>query len=971
VTVAHRAAPGSRVDRAGLDDTAREALADALRRAVRGEVEFDSGTRAEYSTDSSNYRQIPLGVVCPRDADDVAAALRVCREHHAPVLGRGAGTSLAGQACNVGVLFDFSRHMRSIIEIDPEARRAVVQPGVVLDDLRDEVRRHGLTFGPDPATHAWCTLGGMIGNNSCGTHALYAGKTVDNVERLKVVTYDGITLDVGPTSDDELAKLADQPGREGEIYRGLRDIRDEYRELIEERYPDIPRRVSGYNLDDLLPVNGCHVARALVGSESTCVIVTEATLTLVPDPPIRRLVVLGYPDIFAGGDDVPRLLEYGPIGLEAVDERLTQLMRSQNLNLESLELLPEGRGWLLFELGGDDAAALEQRIEALIAELPDGVTWARADDPVVQKKMWGARESALGAAAHPPGHPPHLEGWEDAAVEPAKVGEYMRRITALWDEYGYHGVWYGHIGQGCLHTRNTFDLRTEAGLRDYRSYVERAADICLELGGSLSGEHGDGQARGELLTRMYGPELVEAFGRFKALWDPDNRMNPGKLVDPYPLDTNLRHGPDYAPKPLPGTTMFALTADHGSLAEAASRCVGVGRCRRFDTGVMCPSYRVTRDETHSTRGRAKLLEEMYRGEVTDPNWRNDDVYDALDLCLSCKGCKVDCPTGVDMATYKAEFLSHYYQGRLRPPAAYALGLLPWAARLATRMPRIANAVAGLRWVRRLGGVTTDRPPPRFASTPLRKLLRRAPERKAPAADVVLWPDTFTDAFAPEAGLAVMRVLEAAGQQVALPSKWACCGRTLYDFGMLERAKATLRHTLDVLSEHLAAGRPVVVPEPSCLAVFRDELPDLLADDPRAAELAALARSLPEHLVAIGAEVPRHPQPGTAVVQPHCHQRAIRAVAPDRLVLDAMGFQVTVLDAGCCGLAGSFGYRAEHAAISKQIAEQGVLPALADAPADAVVVADGFSCATQIGQLAGRRTRHLAELLAEAYSGIGG
>ncbi|MGH3661224.1 MAG: FAD-binding and (Fe-S)-binding domain-containing protein [Micromonosporaceae bacterium] len=980
-------APGARVDRSGLDEAARIALGAALGTALRGDVRFDSGARSEYSTDSSNYRQVPLGVIFPRDADDVAAALAVCAEHGAPVLGRGAGTSLAGQACNVGVVFEFSRHMRKIIDIDPERRTAVVQPGVVLDDLRDEARKHGLTFGPDPSTHAWCTLGGMIGNNSCGTHALYAGKTVDNVERLTVITYDGTVLDVGPTSDEELDQLKARPGRVGEIYRGLAQLRDQHSDQVRARYPDIPRRVSGYNLDELLPESGCNVARALVGSESTCAIVTEATLRLVPDPPIRRLVVLGFSDIFAAGDHVPALLRHGPIGLEAVDLRLTQLMRSQRLNLDSLELLPEGGGWLLFEFGGDDPDELETRVQALIADLPDGVSWRRADDPAVQKRMWGARESALGAAAHPPGHPPHLEGWEDAAVMPERVGDYMRRITALWDEYGYEGVWYGHIGQGCLHTRNTFDLRTESGLRDYRSYVERAADICLELGGSLSGEHGDGQARGELLTKMYGPELMDAFRQFKALWDPAGRMNPGKLIDAFGLDTNLRHGPDYAPKQLDGRTHFALRADHGSLAEAASRCVGVGRCRRFDTGVMCPSYRVTRDETHSTRGRAKLLEEMFRGEVTAADWRNDDVHEALDLCLSCKGCKVDCPTGVDMATYKAEFLSHYYAGKLRPRSAYALGLLPWAARLATRMPRLANAVTGSRLFRRLGGVTVDRPAPRFASKSLRRLLAgqarandarggvdgtrsvngsRGQEATA-RGDVVLWPDTFTDAFLPDGGLAAKTVLESAGQTVTLPPRWACCGRTLYDFGMLDKAKSTLRRTLDALSPAIASGTPVVVLEPSCLAVFRDELPDLLADDPRAAQLAGLARSLPEHLIEIGAAIPRHPTGGQAVVQPHCHLRAIHAVNADRQVLEAMGFAVRILDAGCCGLAGSFGYRAEHAALSKQIAEQGVLPALAAADPGAVVVADGFSCAIQIGQLAGRRTQHLAELLAQAYA----
>ncbi|MGH3735570.1 MAG: FAD-binding and (Fe-S)-binding domain-containing protein [Micromonosporaceae bacterium] len=955
-----RVAPGTRVDRSGLDEAARQRLGEALRGAVAGDVRFDSGTRAEYTTDASNYRQVPLGVVVPRDAADVATALEICREYGAPVLGRGAGTSLAGQAVNVGVVFDFGR-MRAFT-IDPQRRLATVQPGVVLDDLRDAAAAHGLTFGPDPSTHAWCTLGGMIGNNSCGTHALYAGKTVDNVERLTVITYDGVQLDVGATSEDALIAYTGKEGREGEIYRGLKDLRDRYAELIRARFPDIPRRVSGYNLDELLPENGCHIARALVGTESTCVIVTEATLRLVPDPPLRRLVVLGYPDIFAAADHVPTLLEHDPIGLEAFDERLTVLMRSAGLNLDSLELLPRGKGWLLFEFGGDNADDLEERVAALLAALPREVDHRRYDDPADQKRMWRARESALGAAAHPPNEPPHLEGWEDAAVAPEQVGTYLRRITDLWDEYGYAGVWYGHIGQGCLHTRNTFDLSNDEGLAKYRSYVERAAAICLELGGSLSGEHGDGQARGELLEKMYGPELVEAFQAFKALWDPDGRMNPGKVVDPYPLDTNLRHGPDFAPQPLPGRH-FALQADHGSLAEAAGRCVGVGKCRRFDTGVMCPSYRVTRDETHSTRGRAKLLEEMFRGEVTPATWKNDDVFDALDLCLSCKGCKVDCPTLVDMATYKAEFLSHYYEGRLRPRAAYALGLLPWAARLATRTPRLANLVARSRWVRRLAGVTTDRPPPDFAGTPLRRRLRDRPS----AGDVVLWPDTFVDAFSPEAGVAAAEILEAAGQRVAVPSRWACCGRTLYDFGMLDRARAALRRTLDVLEPALTAGTPVVVLEPSCLAVFRDELPDLLADDPRAAKLAALARSLTEHLVTCEVELPRHPAGGLAVIQPHCHARAIGSVSADETVLRALGFEVATLDAGCCGLAGSFGYRAEHAALSREIAEAGVLPALAALP-DAVVVADGLSCSLQISQLGGRPTRHVAELLAEAYTG---
>ncbi len=948
------------------------ALEAVLREALRGDVEFGAGTRAVYATDSSNYRQIPIGVVFPRDEADVVSTLTICARFDVPVLGRGGGTSLAGQGCNEAVVVDFSRYMTAILEIDPMARTARVQPGVVLDDLRRAAERHRLTFGPDPATHAWCTLGGMIGNNSCGTHALFAGKTVDNVERLRVVAYGGARYEFGCYDDEQYAALVREGAPEAGPLGSLREIGRRVSTLVKQRYPDIPRRVSGFNLDQLLPDRPTHVARLLVGTESTCVLTTEATLRLIPSPAHRRLVILAYPDVYQAADAVPQLLgllpDGGLIGLEGVDVTLVRQSRARALNTEHLHLLPgldralgEGRGgWLFAELGAGSAAEAEQLTGGFISGLPAGTVHRRIDDPAGQRGAWSIRESGLGATAlrEDGGH--NLEGWEDAAVPPHRLGEYLRGIAALWSEFGYSGAWYGHFGQGCVHTRNDFDLHTEDGIRAYRAYVERAADLVASLGGSISGEHGDGQSRGELLERMYGPEIVEAFRQVKAVFDPRGRMNPGKVVDPYPLDANLRFGPGYNPDNLAlSPSYFAFAEDAGSLQHAAERCVGVGRCRRDDSGVMCPSYRATRDERHSTRGRAKLLVELFQGEVTPATWRNEDVRDALDLCLSCKGCAVDCPTHVDMATYKAEFLAHHYKGRLRPRDMYALGYIPWLARLATRVPGLANAALSAPGIgallKRSAGVTTRRPAPRFAPQPLRRTVRaRRAGARLDAPTVVLWPDTFTDAYRPQLALAWLAVLESAGESVAVPTDWACCGRPLYDAGLLGQARRTLRHLLDVLDPHIRGGTPVVVPEPSCLAALRDELPKLLAADPRAAKLASLARSPAEHLLTTGgvSALPRAAEPRRVLVHPHCHARAVHAADADRRLLESVGHEVSVLDAGCCGLAGSFGFSAGHEAISRRIGEQQWLPRLADAlPENGTLVIDGFSCATQYSHLA--------------------
>jgi FAD/FMN-containing dehydrogenase/Fe-S oxidoreductase len=979
-----RPEPGENVDRAGIDEDARHNLEVELREAVRGEVRFDAGTRAAYATDSSNYRQVPLGVIFPVDHEDVAMALRVCRAHDAPVLGRGAGTSLAGQACNVAVVFDFTRHMNRIIGMDPVTRTVRVQPGVVLDDLQAAVLKVApLAFGPDPATHAWCSVGGMIGNNSCGTHALSTGKTVDNVDSLRVLTYEGQEFEVKAGSI--IQAPGDEDGASAEqITSQLRSLALKYGALVRTRFPDIPRRVSGYNLDQLLPENGFHVARSLVGTESTCVIVTEATLRLSERPEFRTLLVLGYGDIYLAADATPSLLklasdlgaEYGMkhalIGLEGFDRTLIGQMYRASLNIDSIAMLPRGNGWLLAEIGGHSSNVVDEISRSFVDALPADVLCRRFDDPSDQAMIWRVRESALGATARPQGESPNQEGWEDAAVPPERLGGYLRAITELWKEYDYSGAWYGHFGQGCVHTRNNFDLASQVGLAKYRSYLERAADICIGFGGSLSGEHGDGQGRGELLTRMFGEELVNGFAEFKSIWDPLGRMNPGKVVDPFPLDTNLRHGPKYRRTKL-GNLYYKFLDDEGSLQNALDRCVGVGRCRRTDIDVMCPSYRVTLDERHSTRGRARLFGEMLQGEVLTEQWQSEEVREALDLCLGCKGCATDCPTHVDMATYKSEFFAHYYEGRRRPLNDYVLARLPHLVRSAARSPRFANAMMGDhplgRLARRSIGITTSRPAPQLA----RKSFRRSSVAKELSASVerqptvIVFPDTFSNSFRPELLRDTIRALERAGERVAVPQTWACCGRTLYDSGRLEEARSTLVKLLDVLEPFVRIGLQVVVAEPSCLASFRDELPNLLPDDPRSASLAGAARSLSEHLLTIEGLSERVVESSSVeriLVHPHCHGRSIGTSLADKRLLERLGCDVEILDAGCCGLAGAFGFQEEHAEVSRKVAEDWWLPRLSAKAASAdLVILDGFSCALQYEHLSPTSSTRVASLAA--------
>jgi FAD/FMN-containing dehydrogenase/Fe-S oxidoreductase len=942
---------------------------------VKGEVRFDRGSRAMYSSDGSNYRQIPIGLVVPRDDDDVIATVAACRKFGAPVLPRGAGTSLAGQTCNVAVILDFTKYMNKILEIDPAGRFARVQPGVVLDTLRNRAEKNQLTFGPDPSTHSRCTLGGMIGNNSCGTHSLLAGKTVDNVIELRILLYDGTQMTVGAIDGEaELDSIIAQGGRRGAIYSRLRDLRDRYAGLIRAKYPNIPRRVSGYNLDQLLPENGFNVAKSLVGTEGTCMIVLEAKLRLIQSPQHRSLVCLGYRDTFSAADHVPEILPLKPIGLEGFEGSIVDGLKKKKA--PNLELIPEGRGFLLVEFGSNDPAEAEESARKLIDQLklapdpPNMRLYTKAE----ARHVWKLRESGPRAAAAAPGMPPEWEGWDDAAVPPEKLGNYLRDIRKLLDEYRYHTSFYGHFGHGCIHMRVSFDLQSEEGIRNYMEFVERAADIVVSYGGSLSGEHGDGQSRAALLPKMFGPELIKAFGEFKSAWDPDNKMNPNKVVNAYLPTENLRLGADY--KPNDPKTYFQFPDDDGSLAKAALRCIGLGECRKHDSGSMCPSYMVTLEEEHSTRGRAHMLFEVLQGEVVRDGWKDEHVKKAMDLCLACKACKSECPTNVDVATYKAEFLAHYYEGKRRPLHAYAFGMIDRWAELGSQFPGLANffsSAPGFRHIlQSVLHLAPQRKMPQLALSTFQSWARKnrvpafgAATGASPASgksDVILWADTFNNYFHPETSRAALEVLQSAGFSVVVPQIHLCCGRPLYDFGFLDRAKQYLERILCAMTTQIKAGVPLVVLEPSCASVFRDELRNLFPLDARATKLRSQTFLLSEFLErhAPGYMPPK--LPGKVLLHGHCHHKSLMGLGDEESLLKKTGADLQSIDSGCCGMAGPFGFEKEKYGVSQAVGERVLLPAVRNTPENALIVSDGFSCREQILQSTGRRAIHLAEAL---------
>ena len=980
--------PAAAMGMAGSMELDVGALERDLRRATEGEVRFDRAALAMYANDASNFRQVPIGVVIPKTLDDVVATHRVCSDHGAPVVNRGGGTSLSGETVNVAVVIDNSKYLTATDDPDTEQRTVCVETGAINEQVNRHLGPWNLVFGPDPSSHSRCTIGGNVGNNSCGVHSVQSQlygpgpRTSDNVAAMEVCTYDGERFWVGVGEESRLEEIIAAGGRKGEIYALLRDLRDRYAEAIRAGYPsveELPRRVSGYNLDELLPEKGFNVARALVGTESTCVTVLRVVLMLTPALNDRTLVVVQYDDVIEAAAAVPEIMaNHRPIGLEAIDDQLFEDQQALKVNMHDLQELPRPgpHAWLLVQFGADSAEEAQAQAARFVEWCKDRgydgdrITVAKSkQDGGNSEDFWQIREAGLGSTAFPPDGD-HWPGWEDSAVPPGRMAEYVRDLKELYKKYGLSGAFYGHFGQGCLHSRVSFDLRRPKGLRDYRAFMEEAGDLVTSYGGTLSGEHGDGQQRAELLVKQFGEELVQAMREFKLVWDPQWKMNPGKVIDPYRLDENLKLGADYNPPRPP--VKFAYKEDKGDFAHAALRCVGVGKCRVPTADqTMCPSYQVTREEMHSTRGRARLLFEMLQGEVVTDGWASKEVFEALDLCLSCKGCTNDCPVNVDMPTYKAEFLYHHYRSlrRWRQRHAYAFGYIDKAARLVSRVPELANFASqtpGLSALLKVAaGVDSKRDLPKFAPMTLQEWFRRRGGSANPAGrPVVLFPDTFNNHLHTGVGVACVEAIEEAGWRVLMPEGKICCGRPLYDFGQLDSAERYLRRLLETLQPHIRAGTPVVGMEPSCLAVLKDELTKMLPYDDDAERLRRTAFHFGEFFEKFELDVPHYG--GKALLWGHCHHRATGGVDTEQQVLERMGAEVDAVTGGCCGLAGSWGFEKGKYDISLECGEQALLPAVRQADASTVIVANGFSCQTQIEQAGtGRHALHLAEVMALA------
>ncbi|WP_369992260.1 FAD-binding and (Fe-S)-binding domain-containing protein [Pseudomonas xanthosomatis] len=949
-------------------------LRSKLEAQTSAEVRFDAATRAIYASEASNYRQLPIGIVIPRSIADIEATVRLCREAGIPILPRGAGTSMCGQAVNAAVVIDASKYLHAIHDINPEKRLARVEPGVICDQLKGEAAKVGLTFGPDPATHSRCTLGGMIGNNSCGAHSVMAGKTVENVERLEVLTYDGERFWVGPTDEAAYQEHIEAGGRRAEIVRALKDLVDRNEEQIRQGFPKLKRRVSGYNLDQLLPENGFNIARALVGVEGTCVTVLQAETILVKNPTHRVLVVLGYEEIYYAADSVPQLLPLNPIAMEGLDDGIIDGLKVRGMKLADIAELPAGNAWLMIEFGAlstEEATAFAQKAVDIAPDLPGRPSVRLVTDSGLMNRIWTIRETGASATSLglDPNEPDPVVGWEDAAVEPEHLGKYLREFKSLVSSYGYKTNLYGHFGDGCIHSRITFDLKSRDGVDNWRAFLDEAAHLVVRYGGSLSGEHGDGQAKGEYLRIMYSDEIMNAFADFKSIWDPLNKMNPGKLIHAMPVDANLRLGPDYQRREIPSQFTYDARLGDKGLARETERCIGMGKCRSLDGGTMCPSFRATREEKYSTRGRARLFFELLKGEVIEDAWQNEEVKDSLDLCLSCKGCKTDCPTNVNIARYKTEFLSRYYSEKRRPVMDAMIGRIGEWLPHATKLSPVLNYAMGNPLVRTAGayfGLARQAKFPKIASKSFRSTAtaKRILQNEGIRAgnDVLLWVDSFNNGFTPKVLEAGVTVLEALGFTVKLMKRHVCCGRPYYDVGMIDEAKSNLEQILTQLEPVLEDGLPVIVLEPSCLSVFRDEMPGLFPNDKRAKQLEKSIMTLSEFIKSRALELPSINE--DVRIHGHCHQKSCGGMGGEQGVLEKLGGKGQVIAAGCCGVAGAYAYHSKTAPIAKIIGENEFKPHIDKIPQEAAVVADGFSCRGQIRNVSGREAMHLAEYLAK-------
>jgi FAD/FMN-containing dehydrogenase/Fe-S oxidoreductase len=940
----------------------------------------DLTTRAAYTSDASIYRRFPQAVVEPSSVEEIREALAIARENKWSVTSRGGGTSVAGNAIGEGLIIDLSRNFNRIISVDPDNKIAVVEPGVVCDQLRDAVSQYGLTYGPDPSTHSRCTLGGMVANNACGSHSIAWGTSADNLVAVTMLLADGREIEFreGGTSDPE-------------IDAQLGKLRDQNLALFRTELGTFPRQVSGYGLHYLLKENSFDTAKALAGSEGTLGVITQLTVRLVSQPRATALTVIGFADPIDAARAAPRLKLPGVATIEGMGGDLVEALRMRTGRETAGSDLPKGGAWLYCEVVGesvDEARDFSQRLPEVVKELVTG--FSVVVDPGQARKLWEIREAGAGIVTRLPDGGEAWPGWEDSAVPVERLAEYLSDIYALLETFSLRGIPYGHFGEGCVHLRISFDFLTDEGVQTYRDFMIGASQLVQKYGGSISGEHGDGRARSEMLSIMYSKPMLDAFVAFKSILDPHNLFNPGVLVNPEPITQGIR--PGKGSRQLEITPVHAFSRDNGSFASAVNRCVGVGSCRS-DVGAMCPSFQASHDEISSTRGRSRVLAEMLRGEKLTEGWHSSEVRDALDLCLSCKACVAECPVNVDMATYKSEFLHHFHGSglasffgkRRRPRAHFTMGWLPLILRIISKVPglvRLINALESLAFVqsltKRLGGIEPRRALPTFATTTLRRWHQRrnqgssSSEASVTQRTVVIWPDTFTNFAATGPGEAAVEALEAMGYRVIIPSGSICCGLTWHSTGQLDQAIKSLTKTLDTIQPLLEAGLPIISLEPSCTAMLKEESVELLPRDPR-------AQVLSQATLSFGAFVSQHLDKGgywpfglvdglattSAVCQVHCHQKATGSYDRELAILEKIGVQTDVVAGGCCGLAGNWGFEPGHFDMSQTLAERELFPKIRNAAEDAVILADGFSCRTQIAQGTTAEAAHLSQLLQRA------
>lgn len=940
-----------------------------FKRIARTGMREDMTTRAAYSSDASIFRRIPKAVLEPKSVEDIRDGIAVAKARGWSIISRGGGTSVAGNAIGTGLIIDTSRYFNRILDIDGDNRTATVEPGVVCDALRDAVAEHGLTYGPDPSTHSRCTIGGMVANNACGSHSVAYGTAAENLVSVTIMLANGeeVTFDSHGVSDENIDKQMHQ-------------LVDAHANLIDAELGRFPRQVSGYGLHYLLDKHGFDAAKAIAGTEGTVGVITKMTVKLVEVPKVKALAVLAFETVYDAASAAARLRLPGVATIEGMGGDLLDALRSKRGQEKAGGNLPGNRkgipagGWIYCEVGGDtldEAEALAETVAVSVRTVDSVVV----SEPKEMRELWRIREASAGVVTRLPDGGEAWPNWEDSAVPPENLADYLRDLYALMDKYSLRGIPFGHFGEGCVHVRISFDFGSAEGIEIFNKFMNEAAELVSSYDGSLSGEHGDGRARSALLDRMYSEEMRALFKQFKNILDPDCLFNPGVLVDPDEVTDGLRMAPGQRTFEL--TPVHKFSHDRGSMVNAVNRCVGVSACRSEENS-MCPSFQITGDEVHSTRGRARLLSEMFRGESVADGYKSEEVLEALDLCLSCKACASECPVNVDMATYKSEFLHKHYKGKIRPMAHYMMGWLPLLGHIAHKVPLLPRIIdMSMRTpvlktiIAKVGGLDTSRPLIRFAPSSLRKWHKKRSNNQA-TKTVVLWPDSFNASLDTSPATAAVEVLEALGFNVEIPQEFVCCGLTWHSTGQLDMTQRVLKQTAKVMKPYMDRGLTVIGIEPSCTTMLTGEATEL-SDDPAIHQLAKSTVSFAEFVAPLIKEKVDSgeikPANISALTQVHCHEKSLGDPQHSAKLLDALGVSQSDIETGCCGLAGNWGFEKGHAEMSMALGERELFPKVRAASAEgSAVIADGFSCRTHIDQGTGFAPQHVAEIVRNVLKG---